>query len=203
MLKSSFTPDLIEAGCDEVGRGCLAGPVTASAVILPKDYKHKDLNDSKVLSLKKREKLRKEIESDAVAWAVCNADHKEIDRYNIVNASFMAMHRAIKELKTRPQLLLVDGKIFNGFPDIPHKCIVKGDSKYLSIAAASILAKSYRDELMTKLNEEFPGYFWDQNAGYPTKEHKAAIKALGITPHHRRSYQLIPSQMELFGDAEN
>ena len=198
MLESAFTTDKIEAGCDEAGRGCLAGPVVAAAVILPKDYKNDELNDSKKLSLNKRLKLRTEIERDALSWAIGNVSNIEIDRVNILNASFMAMHIAIEGLSVKPELLLIDGNRFSYPGDIHFKCIVKGDGKYLSIAAASILAKTYRDELMSSLNDQFPGYGWNTNVGYPTIEHRNAIRTLGVTPFHRMSFQLLPSQLNLF-----
>lgn len=200
MLLSYFTPDLIEAGCDEAGRGCLAGPVVAAAVILPKDYRHELLNDSKQLDREEREQLRIEIESDALAWAVAEVSSEEIDEINILNASFKAMHRAIDKLSIIPQFLLIDGNRFNRYKEINHECIIKGDASYLSIAAASVMAKTYRDNLMQKLAEQFPGYSWETNVGYPTPEHREGIKKLGITPFHRKSFQLLPSQLELFSD---
>ncbi|MFM7857768.1 MAG: ribonuclease HII [Flammeovirgaceae bacterium] len=198
MLKSAFTKDKIEAGCDEVGRGCLAGPVVAAAVILPKKFKHVLLKDSKQLSKENRVSLRNEIINEAVAWAVAEVSHEEIDQINILNASFKAMHLAIEQLSTQPELLLIDGNRFKPYHSIEFKCIVKGDAKYLSIAAASVLAKTYRDDLMEKLSEQFPGYGWATNVGYPTTEHREGIKKLGITPFHRKSFQLLPSQLELF-----
>lgn len=198
MLYSSFTKEKIEAGCDEVGRGCLAGPVVAAAVILPKKFKHKLLNDSKQLKKTDREQLQQEIKSTALAWAVAEVSHTEIDEINILNASFKAMHLAIERLNVQPEFLLIDGNRFKPYREIDHKCIVKGDAKYLSIAAASVLAKTYRDELMEKLANEFPGYGWATNMGYPTPEHRHGIKTLGITPYHRKSFQLLPSQLELF-----
>ena len=198
MLKSSFTPDLIEAGCDEVGRGCLAGPVVAAAVILPKDYKHELLNDSKQLVKEDRELLEADIKRDALAWAVAEVSNVEIDEINILNASFKAMHLALDKLKLRPEFLLIDGNRFKAYPGLLHECVIKGDGKYLSIAAASVLAKTYRDELMSKLSETYPGYGWKTNVGYPTKEHRQGIRALGITTFHRRTFQLLPSQLELF-----
>lgn len=198
MLKSSFTKDRIEAGCDEAGRGCLAGPVVAAAVILPKHYKHEVLNDSKQLSKEDREQLRIEIEHDALAWAVAEVSSEEIDEINILNASFKAMHLAIEKLTITPQFLLIDGNRFKVYEGIDHECIVKGDAHYLSIAAASVLAKTYRDELMQKLAGQFPGYGWETNVGYPTPEHREGIKLLGITPYHRKTFQLLPSQLELF-----
>lgn len=198
MLLSSFTPDLIEAGCDEVGRGCLAGPVVAAAVVLPKHYKHELLNDSKKLSKAARTILQVDIERDALAWAVAEVSSTEIDEINILNASFKAMHRAIQKLNVKPQFLLVDGNRFKSDSDIPFECIIKGDGAYLSIAAASVLAKNYRDELMSKLSEQYPGYGWHKNVGYPTGEHRNGIRTLGVTPHHRKTFQLLPSQLDLF-----
>jgi ribonuclease HII len=198
MLRSSYTKDKIEAGCDEVGRGCLAGPVVAAAVILPKKYKHKLLTDSKQLKKKDREQLQEEIKGAALAWAVAEVSHEEIDEINILNASFKAMHLALDKLKEQPEFLLIDGNRFKPYRAIDYKCIVKGDAKYLSIAAASVLAKTYRDDLMEKLANEFPGYGWAKNVGYPTLEHREGIRTLGITPYHRKSFQLLPSQLELF-----
>lgn len=198
MLLSFFTRDLIEAGCDEAGRGCLAGPVVAAAVILPKNYKHEELNDSKQLGKEARDQLRIDIERDALAWAVAEVSHSEIDEINILNASFKAMHRAIDKLTVKPQFLLIDGNRFTRYEGINHECIVKGDAAYLSIAAASVLAKTYRDEIMRKLAEQFPGYGWKTNVGYPTLEHREGIRQLGITPYHRKSFQLLPAQLELF-----
>lgn len=197
MLKSQFQNKLIEAGCDEAGRGCLAGPVYAAAVILPKNYKNKLLNDSKKLSEKKRDLLRLEIEKDAIAFGVGVVDHLEIDKINILNASFLAMHRAVEQLKQSPELLLIDGNRFKPYPNIPHECIVKGDAKFLSIAAASILAKTYRDEFMFNAHEKHPEYAWNKNKGYPTKAHREAIKKHGVTEIHRVSFQLLPKQLEL------
>jgi len=198
MLKSRFYRSKIEAGCDEAGRGCLAGPVVAAAVILPKNYQHDTLNDSKTLTRKQRNELLDEVKSSAISWAIGTASHREIDQINILNASYLAMHRAIDKLDKRPQHLLIDGNRFNPYPGIAHRCIVKGDSKYYSIAAASILAKTYRDELMEKLGIDHPEYHWHSNVGYPTKAHRSAIKEFGITPFHRRSFQLLPAQLELF-----
>jgi len=198
MLKSSYTKEKIEAGCDEVGRGCLGGPVVAAAVILPKKFKHKLLTDSKQLKKTDREQLQEEIKASALAWAVAEVSHTEIDEINILNASFKAMHLALDGLKLQPEFLLIDGNRFKPYREIDYKCIVKGDAKYLSIAAASVLAKTYRDELMEKLANEFPGYGWATNVGYPTTEHREGIRTLGITPYHRRSFQLLPSQLELF-----
>ena len=198
MLRSSFTPDLLEAGCDEVGRGCLAGPVVAAAVIFPKNYQHEGLNDSKQLTREERETLREDILRDAICWAVAEVDNEEIDQINILNASFKAMHFALDKLPMRPELLLIDGNRFKPYGEVRFECIVKGDGIYLSIAAASILAKTYRDELMSNLGKEFPGYGWETNAGYATLEHRDGIRVLGITPYHRKSFQLLPSQLELF-----
>jgi len=198
MLISSFTTDKIEAGCDEAGRGCLAGPVVAAAVILRKGYQHERLNDSKQLSREDRDQLRKEIEQDALAWAVAEVSSEGIDEINILNASFKAMHLAIEKLSIVPEFLLIDGNRFNRYKEISHECIIKGDALYLSIAAASILAKTHRDELMQKLAVQFPGYGWETNVGYPTPAHREAIKEMGITPYHRKSFQLLPSQLELF-----
>jgi len=198
MLLSSFTPDLIEAGCDEVGRGCLAGPVVAAAVILPQNYTHELLTDSKQLKKKDRLTLQNDIVRDAIAWAVAEVSCEEIDLINILNASFKAMHLALDKLSVQPQFLLIDGNRFTPYRDLKFECVIKGDGKYLSIAAASILAKNYRDELMEKLSLKYPGYGWNTNVGYPTEEHRDGIRALGITPFHRRSFQLLPSQLELF-----
>ncbi len=200
MLKSSFTRDLIEAGCDEVGRGCLAGPVVAAAVIFPKKYRHKGLNDSKQLNRDERLALRDDILRDAVAWAVAEVSETEIDKINILNASFKAMHQALDKLAVVPELLLIDGNRFQPWRDVRYECIIKGDGAFLSIAAASILAKIYRDDLMCQLAQTFPGYGWETNVGYPTTEHRDGIRALGITPRHRRSFQLLPSQLELFDE---
>ena len=190
MLKSSFTDNLIEAGCDEAGRGCLAGPVFAAAVILPPGYTHPDLNDSKKLTARQRENMRLLIEKDALAWAVESVDHQTIDRINILNASILAMHQAIKKLTIQPQLILADGNRFRPYPGIPHECIVKGDAIYMSIAAASILAKTYRDDFMLNLHRIFPQYGWKTNKGYPTETHRKAIDQWGITDFHRKSFHL-------------
>ena len=197
MLKGYFQKKLIEAGCDEAGRGCLAGPVYAAAVVLPKDYKNKILNDSKQVSEKKRELLRLEIEKDAIAFGIGVVDNNEIDEINILNASFLAMHRAIDALKLKPELLLIDGNRFKPYKKIPHECIIKGDGKFLSIAAASILAKTYRDEFMDNAHLNHPFYDWNNNKGYPTKAHREAIKKHGITDLHRQSFQLLPKQLVL------
>ena len=198
MLRSSFTKDLIEAGCDEAGRGCLAGPVVAAAVIFPKRYKHKRLNDSKQLTKEEREELRVDILRDALEWAVAEVDHEEIDKINILNASFKAMHLALDKLQTRPQLLLIDGNRFKPYSDVRYECIIKGDGRFLSIAAASILAKTYRDDLMVKLACQFPVYSWETNVGYPTEAHRDGIRQWGISPFHRKSFTLLPQQLELF-----
>ena len=198
MLIASFSGDKIEAGCDEAGRGCLAGPVVAAAVILPGDYKHKWLNDSKQLSKARREALRDDILRDAIDYAIAEVSNEEIDKINILKASIAGMHRALDKLKNRPELILIDGNKFIPYNGIRHHCIVKGDGKYLSIAAASILAKTWRDDLMEKLHNSHPEYGWDRNAGYPTKEHRQAIIKYGITPYHRKSFRLLPSQLELF-----
>ena len=191
MLKSHYYESLIEAGCDEAGRGCLAGSVYAAAVILPPDYQNELLNDSKKLTAKKRYTLREEIERDAIAWAVGIVTPEEIDKINILNASFLAMHRALDQLQVRPEAVIVDGNRFKPYQDLPSTTIVKGDGKYLSIAAASILAKTYRDDYMLSLAEEYPQYDWQSNMGYPTKKHRQAILEHGITPYHRKSYNLL------------
>jgi ribonuclease HII len=198
MLLSQYTPDLVEAGCDEAGRGCLAGPVFAAAVVLPKNYKNKDLNDSKQLNKNQRNALRQNIETDALAWAVASVDQNEIDRINILNASVLAMHRAIEQLNIKPDFLLIDGNRFKKYRDSPHQTIVKGDGKYLSIAAASVLAKTYRDNYMAQIHNDFPNYGWLTNQGYPTKKHYDAIEKYGITLHHRKTFKLIkPVQLQL------
>lgn len=198
MLLPYLNADLIEAGCDEAGRGCLAGAVYAAAVVLPKDFRNELLNDSKQLPERQRYALREVIEREALAWAVGVVAPQEIDEINILNASFLAMHRAIDQLKVRPQHLLIDGNRFKKYPDIPHTTVVKGDGKYLSIAAASILAKTYRDDYMKRLHEEFPCYGWKRNKGYPTKEHREAIARYGTTPYHRLSFNLLgDGQLEL------
>lgn len=198
MLKSSFSSDKIEAGLDEVGRGCLAGPVVAAAVILPKDFTNDLMNDSKKLSVKNRESLVEVIKEHAISWAVAEVSHEKIDEINILNASFLAMHIALEQLKKQPELLLVDGNRFKPYQSIPYECIVKGDGKFLSIAAASILAKSYRDNLMAELAVEYPGYDWEKNVGYPTKKHREGIKNIGVSPYHRKSFKLLPDQLEIF-----
>jgi len=186
-----------EVGCDEAGRGCLSGPVVAAAVILGNNFENDVINDSKQLSEKKRNSLRTFIEENALFWAVGIVSPKEIDEINILNASFLAMHRAIDQLNCKKDLIIVDGNRFNAYQDIPHECIVKGDSKFMNIAAASILAKTYRDEYMEKIHEEFPMYNWKKNKGYPTKDHRAAIKEFGVTPYHRLSFKLLPDQLSL------
>jgi ribonuclease HII len=191
MLLSQFTGNLIEAGCDEAGRGCLAGPVFAAAVILPRDFSDDVLTDSKQLTEKQRNRLRPIIETRAVAWAVASVDADTIDEINILNASILAMHRAIHKLSQRPQLLLIDGNRFNPYPEIPHYCIVKGDEKYLSIAAASVLAKTYRDEYMLNIGLEFPMYNWKNNKGYPSKMHRQIIAEIGVTTYHRKSFRMV------------
>lgn len=198
MLLPYFQPHLSEAGCDEAGRGCLAGPVVAAAVILPKDYRHKLLNDSKQLTENQRISLREEVMKEAITYGVGVASPAEIDEINILNASYLAMHRAIDQLTNRPGLLLIDGNRYKPHNEIPFECVIKGDGKYLSIAAASILAKTHRDELMRELAKTYTGYGWETNVGYPTATHRDGIRALGITPLHRLSFQLLPSQLELF-----
>ncbi|WP_278625988.1 ribonuclease HII [Parabacteroides gordonii] len=197
MLLPYLEPNRIEAGCDEAGRGCLAGSVFAAAVILPPDFKNDDLNDSKQLSEKKRYALRPVIEREAIAWAVGIVTPEEIDKINILKASFLAMHRAIDQLAVKPEHLLIDGNRFTPYPDIAHTTVVKGDGKYLSIAAASILAKTYRDDYMDELAKEYPDYHWTENKGYPTKAHREAIRAIGITPYHRKTFTLLPEQLTL------
>lgn len=199
MLKNHFYEGLTEAGCDEAGRGCLAGSVYAAAVILPPDYQNEALNDSKQLTEKRRYALREQIERDAVAWAVGVVTPEEIDEINILNASILAMHRALDALKVRPEAVIVDGNRFKPYCDLPSTTIVKGDGKYLSIAAASILAKTYRDDYMNGLAEQFPQYDWKSNKGYPTRKHRDAIRKFGITPFHRKSYNLLGTE-ELFLD---
>lgn len=200
MLLPYLNKGIIEAGCDEAGRGCLAGPVFAAAVILPEDFQNELLNDSKQLNKKQRYELRPIIEREALAWAVGIVDNHEIDKINILRASIEAMHRAVRQLKIRPEHLLIDGNRFYPFEDIPHTTIVKGDGKMMSIAAASILAKTYRDDFMTQIDKEFPVYNWKVNKGYPTKDHRSAIANNGVTPYHRMSFRLLPEpkQLELF-----
>jgi ribonuclease HII len=191
MLKSHYYEGLVEAGCDEAGRGCLAGAVYAAAVILPPDYQNELLNDSKQLSERQRYQLRDIVERDAISWAVGIVGPEEIDIINILNASILAMHRALDGLQVRPEAVIVDGNRFKKYGQLPHTTIVKGDGKYLSIAAASILAKTYRDDYMNKLAEEYPQYDWQQNKGYPTRKHREAIRQYGTTPYHRMSYNLL------------
>ena len=198
MLKPYFQKNTIEAGCDEAGRGCLAGPVYAAAVILPPDYKNEMLNDSKQLSEKKRDELRTEIERNAISFCVASMDNNEIDQVNILKASILSMHKAVSGLAVTPQLLLIDGNKFIPYQNIPHKCVVKGDATYMSIAAASILAKTYRDEFMYKIAKEFPEYHWEENKGYPTKAHRKAIEEHGVTKYHRLTYKLTDTQLSLF-----
>jgi ribonuclease HII len=195
MLKSFYNSSFIEAGLDEAGRGCLAGPVVAAAVILPKNYTHELLNDSKQLTKNQRETLREDIKKDALAWAVAEVDNLEIDKINILKASFKAMHLAVDQLTLRPEHLLIDGNRFVNYPLIPHTCIVKGDAKFLSIAAASILAKTHRDDLMKALAVQFPHYGWEHNAGYPTIKHRKGIEQFGTTPYHRMTFRLLAKEL--------
>ena len=197
MLQSFHTQGLVEAGCDEAGRGCLAGPVVASAVILPVNFKHSILNDSKQLSHKQRMLLEPIIKKEAISWAIGVVSAEKIDEVNILNASILAMHKAIDKLKGKIDLLLIDGNRFKKYNNIKHECIVKGDSKFLSIAAASVLAKNYRDNVMTKLDIEYPHYDWKNNKGYPTAKHREAIQKNGISQYHRKSYQLLPTQLKI------
>lgn len=194
MLKPFYQENFIEAGCDEAGRGCLAGPVFAAAVILPKDFNDKRVNDSKQLSFEERVELRKVIEEIAISWAVAAVDNEQIDKINILNASILAMHHAVEKLHIQPGFLLIDGNRFKPFKNIPFECIIKGDGKYYSIAAASILAKTHRDEYMKKIGLKYPVYKWARNKGYPTHEHREAIKIHGSTPYHRKSFRLLPEK---------
>lgn len=194
MLKNYYELGRVEAGCDEAGRGCLAGSVYAAAVILPPDYLNERLNDSKKLTARQRYALRQDIERDAVAWAVGVVTPQEIDQINILNASILAMHRALDQLQVRPEAIIVDGNRFKPYRDLPHTTIVKGDGKYLSIAAASILAKTYRDDEMVRLAQEYPDYDWQHNMGYPTRKHREAIRQHGVTPYHRRTFNLLGSE---------
>ncbi len=198
MLLNCYKNGLVEAGCDEVGRGCLAGPVVAAAVIFPPDYQNGDIRDSKKLTFKKRLELREVILKDAVDYGIGLAGNDEIDEVNILRATFLAMHRAISNLRTRPEMILVDGNRFMPFEDIPYHCQVGGDNLYLAIAGASILAKTYRDLMMMELAGEFPGYGWDRNFGYPTKLHRQAIQEHGTTPLHRKSFRLLKDQLDIF-----
>lgn len=197
MLSLNFSKYKYECGTDEAGRGCLAGPVTAAAVILPLDFENNFLNDSKQLSEKKREALKPIIETKAITFGVAHIFQKEIDSINILNASILAMHKSIDELITIPEFIIVDGNKFKPYKDIAFKTIIKGDSKYMSIAAASILAKTYRDNYMSEIHKEFPMYNWKQNKGYPTKEHREAIRKYGVTKYHRKSFKLLPEQFSL------
>ncbi|MFD2033458.1 ribonuclease HII [Belliella marina] len=196
MLLPYLESDRLEAGCDEVGRGCLCGPVVAAAVILPADYADELINDSKKLSKSNRESLALEIKKYAIAWAIAEASVEEIDQINILNASFLAMNRAIESLSTNPEHLLIDGNRFKTNNSIPYSCIIKGDGKYASIAAASILAKVYRDDLMCEYASKYPGYSWEKNAGYPTLAHREGIRKLGLTPIHRKSFKHLPEQIK-------
>ena len=197
MLKQRFS-DKIEVGCDEAGRGCLAGPVVAAAVLLPDYFNNKILNDSKQLSKKKREILEKIIKDEAISFGIGVVSPKEIDKINILNASFLAMHRAIDQISNKYELLLIDGNRFNKYKKVEHKCIIKGDAKYMSIAAASVIAKTARDKIMKDLSEKFPQYSWESNQGYPTKKHREAIKKCGTNKYHRKSFRLLPNQLDLF-----
>jgi ribonuclease HII len=200
MLLNCYQQEFLEAGCDEAGRGCLAGPVFAAAVILPPDFIAGELNDSKQLSHNQRKKLRLIIEREAIAWAVAAVDNIEIDQINILNASFLAMHRAIEQLHVQPQYLSIDGNRFKKYADIPHTCVVKGDGKYLNIAAASILAKTHRDEFMESIAEEYPHYQWQQNKGYPTEVHRTAALQFGLSPYHRKTFTVSAPQLKLFSE---
>ncbi|MDD5571867.1 MAG: ribonuclease HII [Bacteroidales bacterium] len=200
MLLKFLNQKVIEAGCDEAGRGSLAGPVFAAAVILPPDFENEVLDDSKKLSKKQREDLRFIIEQEAIAYGVAYVDSKTIDKINILNASFLAMHKAIDKLEVKPELLLIDGNRFNKYSNIPHKCIIKGDGKYASIAAASVLAKTYRDDYMNKIHKEFPDYNWNKNKGYPTKSHRDAILKNGYNKYHRMTYKLLDKQLKINWD---
>lgn len=197
MLQLKIHPKLIECGTDEAGRGCLAGPVTAAAIILPDDFANNLLNDSKQLSLLRRNELKPFIEEHAIAYSVTHVMMDEIDKINILQASITAMHRSIERLKTKPQFIAVDGNKFRTFGNIPHQCVVKGDAKFLHIAAASVLAKTYRDAFMEKIHEEYPMYNWKKNKGYPTTEHRDAIKKYGVSPYHRKSFRLLPEQLKI------
>lgn len=201
MLLACYQEEFLEAGCDEAGRGCLAGPVFAAAVILPKGYVLDGLNDSKQLTHEQRNLLRPIIEREALAWAVASCDHEEIDRINILNASFLAMHRAVEKLHTQPGYLVIDGNRFKAYPEIPHSCIIKGDGKYLNIAAASILAKTHRDEYMSNLHIDFPHYNWLSNKGYPTIAHRKAVIEIGLSPFHRKTFSVTDPQLDLFSKA--
>lgn len=197
MLKLKIHSHLLECGADEAGRGCLAGPVTAAAVILPDDFRHPFLNDSKQLPEKKRLELKKIIEAEAISYTVSHVMMDEIDKLNILNASILGMHRSIEMLKKLPEFIAIDGNRFKPFANIPHKCVIRGDGKYLHIAAASVLAKTYRDAYMTELHLKFPMYNWAKNKGYPTAEHREAIRKFGPSPFHRKSFRLLPEQLKL------
>ncbi|WP_028887227.1 ribonuclease HII [Tenacibaculum ovolyticum] len=197
MLKLNFSGNTLEAGTDEAGRGCLSGPVVAAAVILPKNFKHDLLNDSKQLSEKKRQELRPYIEEHALAYAVSFVSHEEVDEINVLQASITGMHRSIEQLSIQPKFIIVDGNKFKPYKETPHETIVKGDAKYMSIAAASVLAKTYRDDYMEKIHKEHPQYNWKKNKGYPTKEHRNAIREFGITQYHRKTFKLLPEQFKL------
>ena len=197
MLKLNYSGYTLEAGTDEAGRGCLSGPVVAAAVILPDDFQHELLNDSKQLSEKKRKELRPYIEEHALVFGVSFIHQEEVDELNVLQASITGMHRSIEQLNINPEFIIVDGNKFKPFQQVPHQTIVKGDAKFMSIAAASVLAKTYRDEYMEKIHEEFPQYNWKKNKGYPTKEHREAIRQFGATPYHRKSFKLLPEQLKL------
>ena len=196
MLKNNYSGFVLEAGTDEAGRGCLCGPVVAAAVILPPDFEHPFLNDSKQLSEKQRKELRPFIEENALSFGVSFVDEKEVDLINVLQASITGMHRSVAQLKPLPEYIIVDGNKFKSFKEIPHQTIVKGDAKYMSIAAASVLAKTYRDEFMEKIHQEYPMYHWKQNKGYPTKQHRDAIREFGITKYHRKTFKLLPDQLK-------
>jgi ribonuclease HII len=202
LLKSHYKKNQVEAGCDEAGRGCLAGPVVAAAVILPAGYKNKQINDSKQIHEKLRFEIAEKIKQDALAWAIGVVSHTEIDEINILNASFLAMHRAVEQLKQKPDFLLIDGNRFNKYKDTQHLCIIKGDGIYMSIAAASLLAKTHRDELMFNLHNDYPHYGWNTNKGYPTEFHRNAIREHGSCEHHRKSFTLLPPQLSMFDEVE-
>ncbi|NVJ89478.1 MAG: ribonuclease HII [Flavobacteriaceae bacterium] len=197
MLKLNYSGFKLEAGTDEAGRGCLSGPVVAAAVILAEDFTHPLLNDSKQLSEKKRQLLKPIIEQEAIAFSVAFIDNTEVDKLNVLQASLTGMHRSLQQLKVAPEFIIVDGNKFKNYKDIPHKTIIKGDAKFMSIASASVLAKTYRDEFMEQIHQEFPQYNWKKNKGYPTKEHRAAIKKYGITKYHRKTFKLLPEQLKL------
>lgn len=197
MLKLNYSGTILEAGTDEAGRGCLSGPVVAAAVILPKDFEHPFLNDSKQLTEKQRKELKPFIEKHALAFGVSFVDEKEVDKINVLQASITGMQRSIAQLYPQPEFIIVDGNKFKPYKEVPHRTIVKGDAKFMSIAAASVLAKTYRDEFMEQIHQEFPMYNWKQNKGYPTKQHRTAIKEFGITKYHRKTFKLLPDQLKL------